>query len=66
MTPSSAASSSRSPLGHVLRPDWKQELNETQFARALLHAAAQVADRVAEERTCDSPTIPISKKGGTP
>lgn len=43
MTASSSASSPRSPLGHFLDPHWKQELDETQFARALLHVAAAVA-----------------------
>jgi len=49
MTASSSASSPRSPLGHFLDPHWKQELDETQFARALLHVAAAVANDYTTE-----------------
>jgi hypothetical protein len=50
--------SPRSPLGHFLDPHWKQELDETQFARALLHVAAAVAnDRAAE------PAVPSDQNG---
>ena len=49
MTSSSSASSPRSPLGHFLDPHWKQELDETQFARALLQVASHVAEVRATE-----------------
>ena len=49
MTASGAASSPRSPLGHVILPDWKQELDGPQFARALLQVAAHLAENRATE-----------------
>lgn len=56
MTAPSAAS--HSSLGHFLAPHWKQELDETQFARALLHVAA----RVVEEHTTEL-AVPPDQKG---
>ena len=36
---------SRSPLGHVIVPDWKQQPDEQQLAKALLRIAATIADK---------------------
>lgn len=40
MTAPATSSSSRSPLGHFIMPDWHQTPDEQQFAKALLRIAA--------------------------